>query len=142
MQIAIQLAKHNPKAPFAALIVDNKTGKILAEGINAANVNGFFHGEILAINNCLKKYLQVNWSTVTLYTTAEPCPMCQGAIICTGISKVVFATSIEYLKNHGWNQIDIRASEVNQKASFYKGTIIGGILAKRTNTLFNKDYMR
>ena len=30
MQIAIDLAKSNPKAPFAALIVDNKTGEILS----------------------------------------------------------------------------------------------------------------
>jgi len=138
MQIALQLAKHNPKAPFAALIVDNQTGKILAEGLNASKVNPTFHGEIVAINDCIKKHPHVDWSKVTLYTTAEPCSMCQSAIIWAGISRMVFATSLEYLKTHGWNQIDISASDVNNKAPFYKGTITGGILAEKTNVLFNK----
>ncbi len=44
MQIAISLAKNNPKAPFAALIVDNKTGKILSKGLNSVQVNPAFHG--------------------------------------------------------------------------------------------------
>lgn len=138
MQRAIQLAKHNPKAPFAAVIVDNESGKIIAEGLNASNVNPTFHGEIVAINDCIKKHPHIDWSKVTLYTTGEPCPMCQSAIIWAGISRVVFATSIEYLKTHGWNQINISASEVNLKAPFYKGTITGGILAKKTDVLFNR----
>lgn len=138
MQMAFQLAKHNPKAPFAAIIVDNKTGKVLATGLNADNINPTFHGEIVAINNCIKKYPHIDWSKTTLYTTGEPCPMCQSAIIWAGVSRVVFATPIEYLKTHGWNQIDIPAAEVNKKATFYKGTLTGGILAEKTNTLFNE----
>jgi tRNA(Arg) A34 adenosine deaminase TadA len=139
MQLAIQQAKHNPKAPFGAVIVDNKTGKVIAEGVNASNVNPTLHGEIVAINDCLKKHPHINWSNVTLYTTGEPCPMCQSAIIWAGISRVVFATSIDYLKTHGWNQIDISASQVNDKASFYKGTLTGGVLADKTNVLFNRQ---
>ena len=138
MQIAINLAKSNPKAPFAALIVDNKTGEILAQGINTQQVNPTFHGEIVAINNCIKKHPNVNWTQVTLYTTAEPCSMCQSAIVWANISKVVFASSIEYLKNHGWNQINISSTEINQKSPFYKGEIVGGILDKKANTLFDQ----
>lgn len=138
MDIALQVAKHNPKAPFGAIIVDNNTGEILAEGLNATTENPTFHGEMVAINNALKKYPQIDWKNVTLYTTAEPCPMCQSAIIWTGISRVVYATSIQYLKMHGWNQIDISAAEVNSKAPFYKGTLTSGILADKTNVLFNK----
>ncbi len=138
MQIAMQLAKHNPKAPFAALIVDNETGKIIAEGLNASKINPTYHGEMVAINNCARKYPNINWSKVTLYTTAEPCSMCQSAIAWAGISRMVFATSIEYLKTHGWNQIDISAAEVNRKAGFYKGTISGGVLAEKTDALFDR----
>ncbi len=50
MQKATQLAKHNPKAPFAALIVDNETGKIIAEGLNASKINPTYHGEMVVIN--------------------------------------------------------------------------------------------
>jgi tRNA(Arg) A34 adenosine deaminase TadA len=138
MKVAIELAKHNPKAPFAALIVDNTTGKILAKGLNASKENPTYHGEMVAINDCIKKHPKVDWSKVTLYTTAEPCSMCQSAVVWAKIPRVVFATSFDYLINHGWNQINIRASEINKRSPFYKGTITGGVLASHSNILFDK----
>lgn len=138
MKIAIDLAKSNPKAPFAALIVDNKAGEILSKGINASKVNPTFHGEMMAINNCVKDHPHVDWSQVTLYTTAEPCSMCQSAVIWAKIPRVVYATSFDYLISHGWSQINIRASEVNKRSSFYQGTITGGVLANQSNILFDR----
>lgn len=138
MKIAIDLAKTNPRAPFAALIVDNKTGEILSKGLNASKVNPTFHGEMVAINNCVKKHPHVDWSQVTLYTTAESCSMCQSAIVWAKIPRVVFGTSFEYLIGHGWNQINIHASEVNKRSPFYKGTITGGVMASKSNVLFDR----
>ena len=54
MQIAIDLAKSNPKAPFAALIVDNITGKILSKGLNASKVfMGRWWRSTIALKNIL-----------------------------------------------------------------------------------------
>lgn len=139
MQIAINLAKNNPKAPFAAVIVDNATGEVLAEGLNASKINPTFHGEMVAINNCAKDHPNVDWSKVTLYTTAEPCSMCQSAVVWAKIPRVVFATSYEYLINHGWNQINIHAIEINKRSPFYNGSITGGVLANKTNVLFDRN---
>lgn len=138
MRMAIKVAKQNPRKPFGAVIVDNKTGKILASGVNSAAINPTYHGEMVAINNCAKKYPHLDWKNVTLYTTAEPCPMCQSAIVWARISRMVFGTSMEYLIAHGVGQIKIHAAEINSKASFYKGTITGGVLANETNKLFKK----
>ncbi len=138
MEIAIQLAQQNPKVPFGSVIVDNETGKILGTGVNAMHVNPTFHGEIVAMHDCISQHPHIDWSKVTLYTTAEPCPMCQSAIIWAGIPKVLFATSIAYLKQHGWHQIDITAAEMNSKAPFYKGTLTGGVLAEKANVLYNR----
>ena len=138
MKMAIELAKQHPTAPFAALIVDNKTGEVLATGLNASKVNPTFHGEMVAINNCIKKHPHVDWTKVTLYTTAEPCSMCQSAVVWAKIPRVVFATSFEYLISHGWNQINIHASEINKRSPFYKGTITSGVLANHSNILFDK----
>lgn len=138
MGLAIEIAKHNPKAPFGAVIVDNKTGEILAEGLNASSINPTFHGEMVAINNCVKNHPHVDWSNATLYTTAEPCSMCQSAIIWAGISRLVFATSLDSLKQMGWQQIDIPSRYVNKKAPFYKGSVTGGVLAEEADLLFNK----
>ena len=139
MQLAIELAKSNPKAPFAALIVDNNTGEILSKGLNASSVNPTFHGEMMAINHCVTKHPHVDWSQVTLYTTAEPCSMCQSAVVWANIPRVVFATSYDYLITHGWDQISIHASEINKRSSFYKGTITGGVLANQANLLFDNN---
>lgn len=137
MQIAIDLAvKNNPRAPFAALIVDNKTGKILAAGIYQNRTSPILHGEMVAINNCIKKYPHLDWSKVTLYTTAEPCSMCQSAAVWMGIFRVVFASSSSYLISIGWHQINISSHWVNSRAPFYHGTITGGVLADKTNALF------
>ncbi|KTD65931.1 nucleoside deaminase [Legionella spiritensis] len=138
MQMAIDMAKQNPQAPFGAVIVDNVTGKILATGVNASQINPTFHGEIVAINNCAKAHPDVDWSKVTLYTTAEPCAMCQSAVVWANIPKVVYATSMDYLVSHGWDQIAIKSSEINKKAPFYQGSIVAGILADKTNPLFDK----
>jgi tRNA(adenine34) deaminase len=133
MGIALQLTK--PNQPFSALIVDNETGKILAQGLGT-RINPTFHGEVVAINNLIKDYPHIDRNKVTLYTTAEPCPMCQSAIIWASISRTVFGTSIQYLKKQGWNQIDINAATIINKAPFYKGSLTGGILADKTDKLF------
>ena len=74
--LALQL---NPTHPFAAMIVDPATDSVLCTGINDAEVNPVFHGEIVAINNCsqLIGWNNSAWLNFTLYTTAEPCSMCQ-----------------------------------------------------------------
>ena len=138
MKMAINLAKNNTRAPFAALIINNENGEVLATGLNASKVNPTFHGEMVAINNCIKNHPHVDWSKVTLYTTAEPCSMCQSAVVWAKIPRVVFATSFEYLTSHGWDQINIRASEINKRSPFYKGTITGGVLASESNPLFDR----
>lgn len=64
--------------------------------------------------------------------------MCQSAVVWAKIPRVVFATSFEYLIGHGWDQINIRASEVNKRSPFYKGTITGGVMARKSNALSDK----
>lgn len=140
MELAVAIAKHNPKYPFGALIVDNKTGKILAQGLNDSNKthNPTHHGEMVAINNCVKNHPNVDWKNTTLYTTAEPCSMCQSAIVWAGISRVVYGTSIDNLQHFGWNQIDIASETINSRASFYKGKVKGDVLDETTDALFRK----
>ena len=137
MKYLVGLAKTNPKAPFAAMIVDTRTGKRLCQGLNDASNNPTLHGEIVAINNCVQKHSNVDWQHTALITTAEPCPMCMSAIIWTGIPVTVYGTSIPYLKKNHWDQINIRSSTVIKHASaFYHGELIGNILHNVTDELF------
>jgi len=138
MGIALDLAKHHPQLPFSAIIINDQTGEVLAEGLNESTENPILHAEIVVINNAIKNHPATDWKHATLYSTAEPCPMCQGAIIWMGIHRVVFGSSTQYLKTHGWPVIDLAATDLNHKAAFYSGVIKGGVLANKTDTLFIK----
>ena len=137
MRRAIELALEVPQYPFGAVIVRRASGEIVAEGVNQSVLNPTFHGEMVAINHCTELLHPTDWSEFDLYTTAEPCAMCQSAILWAGISNVYYGTSIPYLKAKSWSQIDIRASEVIAKAAFRQTTIVGGILEAECNTLFD-----
>ncbi len=136
MQRAIELAANVPDYPFGAVIVDRGNGKILAEGWNKSLINPIFHGEIDAINQLVRSKPRIDGKDLVLYTTAEPCPMCQGAILWTGIEMVVFGTSIRSLQNMGWRQIDILAEEVIRRSPSWRCAIVGGILEEECDALF------
>jgi tRNA(adenine34) deaminase len=136
MKQAIRLAGRVPKYPFGALLLDQKKGVVVAEGWNRSVQNPTWHGEMDAINKCAAAQPHIDWSQLTLYTTAEPCAMCQGAVAWTGISKVVFGSSIPFLKTLNWWAIDIRAEELSRLASFRKCKVVGGVLEEECNKLF------
>lgn len=136
MRRAIQLAGNNPKYPFGALLVDAAKASVVAEGWNRSAQNPTWHGEIDAINQCAAKHPAIDWTRLVLYTTAEPCPMCQSAVAWAGIGTVVFGSSIPFLKSLSWSQIDIRAAEVAKRTPFRKCAIIGGVLEPECNALF------
>ena len=137
MRRAIALALEVPEFPFGAVIVKRATGEIVAEGFNQSALNPTFHGEMVAINRCAELHHPADWSQFDLYTTAEPCPMCQSAIEWAGITCVYYGTSIPYLQKHNWSQINIRATEVIEKTTFRNSSIIGGILEAECNALFD-----
>jgi tRNA(adenine34) deaminase len=137
MRRAIELASQAPGLPFAAVIVCRATGEIIAEGVNQSALNPTFHGEMVAINQCAELHRPTDWSEFDLYTTAEPCPMCQSAIEWAGIACIYYGTSIPYLQTRNWWQINIRALEVSAQTSFRNSRIVGGILEAECNALFN-----
>ena len=135
MRRAIRLAANNPKYPFAAVIVDEEK-KVVGEGWNRSAQNPTWHGEMDAINKCAAAHPRIDWTRLTLYTTAEPCAMCQGAVAWAGMKRVVFGSSIPFLKSIDVWAIDIRAEELARLATFRKCTVVGGVLEEECNKLF------
>ena len=94
--------------PFGAILV-SASGEVLIE-----TENGFLpdrdmtgHAERLLATQASKQFspdLLADW---TLYTSAEPCAMCAGAIYWSGIGRVVFGLTERRLKsltgNHAEN---------------------------------------
>ncbi len=136
MRRAIELAANVPLLPFGAVIVDRESGAIVAEGWNKSTLNPTWHGEIDAINRLAGLHADFAGGKLILYTTGEPCPMCQAAILWSGIEMVVFGTSIRFLQENGWRQIDILAEEVVRRSPTWRCTVIGGVLEEDCNALF------
>jgi tRNA(Arg) A34 adenosine deaminase TadA len=136
MRRAVEIAKRNPACPFGAVLVEAGTWEIVAEGLNRSQSNPVRHGEIDAIERCCVEHRGLDWSKLWLYTTAEPCCMCQGAVLWAGIPRVVYGTSIETLKAMGWRQIDIPAVEVVGRMPGVTCEIIGGVLEDECDALF------
>jgi len=135
MRRAIQLAGNVPKYPFGALLVDQQKGVVVAEGWNRSVHNPTWHGEMDAINKCAASHPKIDWTGLTLYTTAEPCAMCQGAVAWAGIRRVVYGSSIPFLKSLNWWAIDIRAEALARLATFRECKVVGGVLEEECGQL-------
>ena len=142
MREAIARATKVPQRPFGAVIVLAEKAEIVAEGFNRWEINPTYHGELDAINRCAQWNRQVDWSGLVLYTTAEPCSMCQSAVLWAGIGMVVFGSSIPFLASQGWRQPDIRAEEVIRRTPFGHCTLLGGIMEEECNALFRESLKR
>jgi tRNA(Arg) A34 adenosine deaminase TadA len=141
MRRAIELARTVARLPFAALLV-REPGEVVAEGANRSHEGPIWHGEIDVIHRCAVAHPGIDWTELTLYSTAEPCPMCQAAILWAGIRQVVFGTSIRYLQSRGWPQIDILAEEVTRRTPFRSCALVGGVLEAECNALFEQPPQR
>lgn len=102
LELAIQEAEISLKEgtyPIGALIV-SPDGEILSKGRNMVltTFDPTAHAEICAIRNAGKLLFDSKYKNkCTLYVSAEPCPMCSGAIILSDIARVVWALSDNYL---------------------------------------------
>ena len=136
MRRAIELTTNCPELPFGAVIVHRPSGRVVAEGWNRTGKNPTWHGEIDVINRLAAVLPAPDPTELTLYTTAEPCPMCQGAILFAGIGEVVFGASIRFLADTGWKQIEIPAEELVRRAPGMRCRVVGGVLEDECRKLF------
>ena len=98
METAIQEARNGINAghggPFGCVIVKN--GTIVGKGHNEVikRNDPTCHGEMMAIREACRTLNTFDLSECELYTTAEPCPMCFGAILWANIRKVYYGCTI------------------------------------------------
>jgi tRNA(adenine34) deaminase len=136
MRQAIEEARRNPVYPFGAVIVRADNGEVLARGVNNSRESPILHGEIACMNDYVRLNGNKGWGKAVLYTTGEPCSMCMSALVWAGIGGVVFASSIDGIKRAGIEQIEITARAVADATSFWKGLLLGGVLAAETDRMF------
>lgn len=85
--------------PFGCILVGLK-GEVLLEAENGLFPDGDMtaHAERLLATAASKKFKPKELLTCTMYTSAEPCAMCSGALYWAGIGRVVYGLSEARLK--------------------------------------------
>lgn len=101
---------------FGTVIV--KDGEIIGEGRNCvvAENDPTWHGEIEAIRNACRKLATFSLEGATLYTSAEPCPMCLAATYWAGIRNVYYAASVADALKYGNFDDSMIYSEIRKPA--------------------------
>lgn len=102
---------------FGTVIV--KDGEIIGEGRNCvvAENDPTWHGEIEAIRNACRKLGSFSLEGATLYTSAEPCPMCLAATYWAGIKDVYYAATIADALKYGNFDDSMIYSEIRKPAN-------------------------
>lgn len=126
MGMALKEAKKAYKrneVPVGAVIVFRN--KIISCGYNLREKknNALMHAEIIAINKACEKLKSWRLDECDLYVTAEPCPMCAGAIIQSRIKNVFFGVKD--------NKSGCAGSVINlfEKGMFnHNVNVVGGVL--------------
>ncbi|MEK9140381.1 MAG: nucleoside deaminase, partial [Nitrospirota bacterium] len=102
VRFVIQLALTNITAqtggPFGAAVFESHTGRLIAVGINVVEPTNcsLAHAEVVALANAHRTLKQFDLGApglpkLELITSCEPCAMCYGAILWSGVRKVVCA---------------------------------------------------
>jgi len=87
-------ARAHGNRPFGALLVAGN-GAVLAAAENSQMTDEqvFAHAEMNLLQRAVQQFPPDVLASSTLYTNAEPCAMCAGAIFWSGISRLVYGLS-------------------------------------------------
>lgn len=106
MQLVIRLANENIKrktgGPFGAAVFERDSGQLISVGVNSVVRlnNCTLHAEMVAYQLAQRRIAAYTLGAEghpahEIFTSAEPCAMCLGATLWSGVSRVVIAASRE-----------------------------------------------
>lgn len=137
MRLAIAQAQRNPGRPFGSVIVDERTGDVVGQGVVNMAANPMYHSEVVAMNDYISHHGNHDWEHLTMYGTGEACPMCMSAMVWAGIPRMVYGSATSYVRNYVAN-INIRAADIVAAAHplYTNKLLLGGVLADVTDKMF------
>lgn len=147
MRRAIALASENVRSntggPFAAVVV--RGNQLLAEGANqvTATNDPTAHGEMVAIRRAAAALQSFSLAGCVLYTSAEPCPMCLGAIHWARLDGFFYGNTVDDAADAGFDDARLyREFALPRKASALKGIPLLREAAAESFALWRASAMR
>ena len=132
-------ARAHGNRPFGALLVAGN-GAVLAAAENSQMTDEqvLAHAEMNLLHRAVKEIAPDVLATSTLYTSAEPCAMCAGALFWSGVGRLVYGLSgdrLHQLSGFTPQMLVSSAREVLSKAG-RSVEVIGPLLEKEAEALF------
>jgi tRNA(Arg) A34 adenosine deaminase TadA len=104
--LAIALARenvaHGSGGPFGAAVFDDRTGRLIAVGTNSVRRLGncVLHAEVMALMFAVQQagthaFDRAAPPAIMLATSCDPCAMCLGAVLWSGVRRVVCGATRE-----------------------------------------------
>ena len=125
------------EVPVGAVITD-ADGNVIAAGFNTRETDNSptAHAEIKVIEAAAKATGSRRLSGCTLYVTLEPCPMCAGAVINSGLKRLVYGAFDE--KGGACTSV----TNLFECGFSHKPLVRGGILESRCAALMTGFFSR
>ena len=106
MRLAIALAAENVAngsgGPFGAAVFERESGRVIAVGVNSVVRlnNSTAHAEMIALQLAERRIASYSLATNghpahELFTSCSPCAMCLGAVLWSGVTRIVWAAQRE-----------------------------------------------
>lgn len=133
--------------PFGAILVDDK-GTVLIEAENGfmPSHDGTAHAERLLATQACTSYGPDVLARSTLYSSAEPCAMCAGAIYWAGIGRVVYGLSEHRLRALTGNHPENPTLDLECRTVFKSGQrpteVLGPLLEDEAEVLHEGVWQR
>ena len=142
MRAVIDVARNARAAgnrPFGAILVSGD-GRLLAEAGNSqlTDKQVLAHAEMVLLSEANLRIEADVMRNATIYTSAEPCAMCAGAIFWSGVGRLVFGLSgerLHELAEHSPEILVASARDVLAQAG-RKVEVVGPILEDEAVELF------
>lgn len=112
-------ARARGNRPFGAVVISAE-GDLLAEAYCNTSETGDCtgHAETNAVRQLSPRFGRDMLAQATLYSSAEPCVMCAGAIFWSGIGRVVFGIDAVRLREFRGERADQRDAELSCRDVF------------------------
>jgi tRNA(Arg) A34 adenosine deaminase TadA len=133
--------------PFGAILVDD-SGKVLIEAENGYMPahDGTAHAERLLATEACRTLSKDILARATIYSSAEPCAMCAGAIYWAGIGRLVYGLSEQRLRGITGNHPENPTLDLPCRAVFASGPrpteVVGPLLEDEAEALHHGIWKR
>ncbi len=157
MAFAIGLARSNvvqgTGGPFGAAIFNRESGELVSAGVNlvVAAMNSVLHAEMVAIMAAeaeLGTYTLATRGRFELFSSCEPCAMCLGGILWSGVERLVCAAAADDARAIGFDEgpvypgsyryLEERGIEIERGFMREEGRSVLELYRERGGILYNR----